>query len=146
MFSTEPPSKVVIQRVGDDASPSEITAAAGEDLELECIGAGANPPAKLKWFMGNEEIASGHSQENKRPTENARTWISLSRLVLPVSRDDNGATVRCEAEHLALEPKTSLVTESKLTIHCKYTNILDRLRFSNIKLRYELRLELLVLN
>ena len=120
-FSTEPPSKVVIQRVGDDASPVEITAAAGEDLELECIATGANPPAKLKWYMGNEEIASGHSQENKRPTENARTWISLSRLVLPVSRDDNGATVRCEADHPALlEEASTLKTESKLTIHCKY--------------------------
>jgi hypothetical protein len=120
LFS-EPPSKVVIQRVGDDASPIEITAAAGEDLELECIATGANPPAKLKWFMGNEEIASGHSQENKRPTENARTWISLSRLVLPVSRDDNGATIRCEAVHPALmEPKTTLNTEAKLTIHCKF--------------------------
>lgn len=111
----------MIQRVGDDASPSEITAAAGEDLELECIATGANPPAKLKWFMGNEEIASGHSQENKRPTENSRTWISLSRLVLPVSRDDNGATVRCEAEHPALEVKVTLNTESKLIIHCKLT-------------------------
>jgi hypothetical protein len=70
--------------------------------------------------MGNEAIASGHSQENKRPTENSRTWISLSRLVLPVSRDDNGATVRCEAEHPALpEPLNALNTEAKLTIHCK---------------------------
>lgn len=58
-FFAEPPSKIVIQRVGDDASPVEITAAAGEDLELECIATGANPPAKLKWFMGTEEITSG---------------------------------------------------------------------------------------
>jgi len=56
---------VVIQRVGDDASPVEITAAAGEDLELECIATGANPPAKLKWFAGKEEITSGREIEKK---------------------------------------------------------------------------------
>jgi hypothetical protein len=26
----------------------------GEDLELECITTGANPPAKLRWFLGEQ--------------------------------------------------------------------------------------------
>ena len=54
----------MIQRVGD--ATSEIIAAAGEDLELECIATGANPPPTLAWFANGQAIATGHSQENKR--------------------------------------------------------------------------------
>ena len=54
----------MIQRVGD--ATSEIIAAAGEDLELECIATGANPPPTLAWFANGQAIATRHIQENKR--------------------------------------------------------------------------------
>ena len=100
----------------------------GEDLELECITIGANPPAKLRWFLGEQEIHTGHRQENSRGKTNAeivdeskaRTWTSISRLTLPVSKADNNAILRCLAEHPALLAGETLVSSKFLTIHCKF--------------------------
>ena len=108
----------MIQRVGD--ATTEIIAAAGEDLELECIATGANPPPTLSWFTNGQQIASGHIQENKRQGDNERTWTSFSRLTLPVSKDDNKANVKCVVDHPALEEGKPMFAEKPLTIHCKY--------------------------
>ena len=111
----EAPTDILIQRVGDEGQ--EVIASAGEEIELECIVSGGNPPAKLRWFAGEQELQSGHTQEDTRPTPNSRTWMSVSRLTLPVSKDDNGATIRCLAEHPTLE--SAMSTKTQLTIHCK---------------------------
>merc|ERR1719510_876821 len=63
-------------------------------------------------------ISSGHSQEDTRQeSNNQRTWSSISRLTLPVSKDDNGARISCVATHPALEDDESLSTLKPLTIH-----------------------------
>ena len=132
---SEKPDTIVIQRVGDTSSlrgHHEVVASAGEDLELECITTGGNPPAKMKWYMGDQEIHTGHTQEDSRPSllnqdnniisqSKARTWTSISRLMLPVSKSDNGATVRCVAQHPALDKP--LEQKTFLTIHCKFLNV-----------------------
>ena len=115
----------MIQRVGD--ATTEIIAAAGEDLELECIATGANPPPTLSWYTNGQQIASGHIQENKRQGDNERTWTSFSRLTLPVSKDDNKANVKCVVEHPALEEERPMFAEKPLTIHCKYLFLLSYL-------------------
>ena len=120
----------MVQRVGDqslDSNQDVQVAAAGEDLELECISTGANPPAKLKWYMIKtdstlEEIPNGHRQDNRR-SDNARTWTSISRLNLPISKDDNKGKIKCIAEHPAL--KENLAAETSLIIHCKYPSLLQ---------------------
>ena len=33
-----------------------VTASAGEEIELECIVSGGNPPAKISWFVGSKTI------------------------------------------------------------------------------------------
>jgi len=109
----EAPNSVMIQRVGD--ATKEIIAAAGEDLELECIATGANPPAILSWYANGQAIASGHVQENKRQGDNERIWTSFSRLTLPVSKEDNGAEVKCVVTHPALDEP--IFAEKPLTIH-----------------------------
>ena len=81
--------------------------------------------------MGDQEIHTGHTQEDSRPSllnqdnniisqSKARTWTSISRLMLPVSKSDNGATVRCVAQHPALDKP--LEQKTFLTIHCKFSN------------------------
>ena len=129
LLETESPTNIVVQRVGNQGlgnGDEEQVAAAGEDLELECISTGANPPPKLKWFMikpdsAIEEIPSGHSQDDRRSSTNARTWTSISRLNLPISKEDNKGTIRCTAEHPAL--KETIRSETSLIIHCKYSFI-----------------------
>jgi hypothetical protein len=118
IFFAEKPDKIVIQRVGDSAV--DIIASAGEDLEMECIATGGNPPSTLRWFADDQEIRTGHTQENSRPGNIVRTWTSISRLVLPVSKSDDGATIRCVAEHPALQDPLS--ARKFLTIHCKHVH------------------------
>ena len=131
LFSIEKPDTIIIQKVGATSTENglhEVVASAGDDLELECITTGGNPPAKLSWYAGNQEIHTGHTQEDIRPSTlpneyissplKSRTWTSISRLLLPVSKSDNGATVRCIAQHPALQKPFEQKTF--LTIQCKF--------------------------
>ncbi len=78
---------------------------------------GGNPPATIRWYLSDGEVSAGHSQSNSRSSQDPRKWISISRLRLPVSKSDNGAVVRCVAEHPTLDPPLS--AKAALTIHCK---------------------------
>lgn len=101
-----------MQRVGD--AVGNVTARAGEQIELECTVEGANPPPKIQWFSGDDKkIISGHEQRN----DNEGQFRSVSRLTLPVSREDNGAVVSCKADHPTLQ--TPLSDKTTLSIHCK---------------------------
>ncbi len=106
-----------MQRVGDASRDGHVVAAAGEEVELECIVSGGNPPATARWFAGDRELRSGHTQENSRSSRDPRKWISISRLTLPVNKEDDGAILRCVAEHPALDQPLEANTE--LTIHCE---------------------------
>ncbi len=117
LYPAEKPTAITIQRVGDEGQG--VTASAGEEIDLECIVSGANPAATIHWFSKDQEIRSGHSQENsKSAAKGSKTWVSISRLTLPVSKGDNGAVIRCIAEHPTSDPPLSAKTQ--LTIHCKY--------------------------
>ena len=92
LFISEAPTKIVVQRVGDkvpEADSGEVVAAAGEDLELECISTGANPAPVLKWYMITragqmEEVAGAkHSQVKKNPRYlwqlfHSRIWYEMT--------------------------------------------------------------------
>lgn len=112
---------MVIQRSSGDSASEPITAKAGEDVELECIVTGGNPPATIRWFAKDQEILTGHRQENSRSASNSRVWVSISKLVLPVSKTDNGVAIRCMAEHPTLDmpmsARTSLVIQCKSVIN-----------------------------
>jgi len=126
----EKPDEIVIQRVGDTAD--HIIASAGEDLEMECIATGGNPPPTLRWYANDQEIRSGHTQENSRPGGSAiRTWTSISRLILPVSKSDDGTTIRCEAEHPALQDPLS--AKKFLTIHYPPYVVTESTDLSNLE-------------
>ncbi|TRY72566.1 hypothetical protein TCAL_06514 [Tigriopus californicus] len=125
----EPPTEIHIQRIGDEGA--EVIASAGEELELECIVSGGNPPAQIHWFAHNKEILSGHTQENSRISPEARTWISVSRLTLPVSKSDNGAIIKCLAEHPTLE--ASLAAQTAITIHYPPSVSIETSSLSNLE-------------
>ena len=82
-------------------SPETISGRAGDELNLECVSVGGNPAPTLYWYIGDKIMPSKQTQENLK--SDSGSWKSVSRLNLPVSRDDNLAKVRCEASHDALE-------------------------------------------
>ncbi|GFR16428.1 nephrin [Trichonephila clavata] len=68
----------------------------GEEIRLHCETSGSRPPAKISWWIDNTRIQSG-----KESIPNSRN-ITYSSLNLRPSIDDNGKTVTCKAENIAL--------------------------------------------
>ena len=88
--------------MGDSSSGSDvISGSAGDELSLECVSNGGNPAPTLKWMLRGQEMRTQEVQEDVRQTSGR--WTSISRLRLPVNRDDNLATVYCQVFHDALE-------------------------------------------
>jgi len=107
----------VFHRIGDNHDAREVIASAGEDLEVECVSTGGNPPPEMEWYVGDQRVTSGHRQEDER-TDDARTWTSVSRLLLPLSKTDNDASVRCVVKHPAIVKP--LEERKRLIVHCKW--------------------------
>jgi hypothetical protein len=85
---------------------------------------GGNPAPRLVWFLGERRLEGKLEQEQEGRT--------LSRLRLPVSREDDGRILKCEARHEALTE--SLRAEAPLTIQCeKFKKYLVSVR-SNLNL------------
>jgi hypothetical protein len=70
---------------------------------------GGNPAPRLVWLLGERRLEGKLEQEQEGRT--------LSRLRLPVSREDDGRILKCEARHEALTE--SLRAEAPLTIQCE---------------------------
>ena len=111
-----PPTSVVVRKPGDSAvgGSEVVSGSAGDSLVLECEARGGNPAPELRWSLGGEEVMAREAQQDKRG-EDGR-WESVSRLVLPVSREDNRAVVECKVAHPALEKAISRTTV--LNIFC----------------------------
>ena len=91
-----------MRKMGDSSSGSDvISGSAGDELSLECVSNGGNPAPTLKWMLRGQELRTQEVQEDLRQTSGR--WTSISRLRLPVNRDDNLATVYCQVFHDALE-------------------------------------------
>ena len=90
----------------------KITGRAGNQLHMECESSGGNPAPTLTWYLAGQPLTAQQAQENIRTGEG--TWKAISRVSLPVSRQDHKAELRCEASHEALIE--NLVTYSQLDI------------------------------
>jgi Ran GTPase-activating protein 1 len=77
-----------------------VSARAGESVSLECLSEGGNPAPTLTWRLRGQPLQPAQQQRNER--NNNGLWRSVTRLSLPVSREDHGAEVTCVAEHPAL--------------------------------------------
>ena len=80
---------------------------------MVCIITGWNPAVKIKWYMGHQEIQTGHTQTDTKVKP--RAWKSVSFLKLPDSESDNEVIVRAVAQPHALE--NTLEQKLGLTIY-----------------------------
>ena len=110
-FISAPPTNVQI-RSNQQAVSDKITGRAGNQLHLECVSTGGNPAPTLTWYLAGKPLTAQQAQENIRSGEG--TWKAVSKVSLPVSRDDHKSEIRCEAQHEALIE--NLVTYSQLDI------------------------------
>lgn len=65
------------------------------------------------------EVTPARSQTNSTELDNPRTWVAISLLELPISKEDHGRTLRCVALHESYSTRSSSV-EVRLNVMCKY--------------------------
>uniref|UniRef100_A0A1I8M182 Ig-like domain-containing protein n=1 Tax=Musca domestica TaxID=7370 RepID=A0A1I8M182_MUSDO len=92
-----------------------ITVDAGSLATVKCVSHYGNPPATLKWFLGDQEIEPIHPQTNATEPDNPRTWSATSVVQLTAMRERHGDILRCLAYHESYTAKTVPV-EARLDV------------------------------
>ncbi|XP_051895702.1 cell adhesion molecule 1-like isoform X6 [Pristis pectinata] len=71
----------------------------GEEVEFTCSTSGSKPAADIKWLKGDQELQESTSNFE----EEEKLFNVTSKLVLRVSRLDDGLPVTCQVEHPAVK-------------------------------------------
>ncbi|EFN75304.1 hemicentin-1 [Harpegnathos saltator] len=69
----------------------------GQEITIGCSAQNGNPPALIKWFIGDQEIEPLREQQNI--SESHKTWIAQSLLRLHGRREYHGLWIKCVAIH-----------------------------------------------
>ncbi|XP_011162427.1 hemicentin-1 [Solenopsis invicta] len=86
-----------------------------EEQIISCVSKHGNPPALIKWFIGNREVESFRPQSNATEVDDPKTWAAHSLLRMYGQRQNHGEPIRCVAIHPAsLTPQSA---ETRLDIH-----------------------------
>ena len=94
----------------------EVVGVAGAGMVMECRAEGGNPPPALRWTMG------GVRQKGEEEVD-PRSGVMVSRVVLEVTRAEQGREVSCEVVHPAVHPST-MTARANLHVHCEFQHIL----------------------
>ncbi|KAG7162613.1 Kin of IRRE-like protein 3-like, partial [Homarus americanus] len=77
---------------------------------IKCLSHYGNPPADIKWFIGDEEIpAESYEQTNATEMDRPKTWVAVSVLEHTYVKDNHGIPLRCVAVHQAYHTKSEAV-------------------------------------
>ncbi|XP_039550550.1 cell adhesion molecule 3-like [Pimephales promelas] len=72
----------------------------GSTVTLTCTSSGSKPPAKLRWYLNQEEKPGRPDVVESNPEE--PTYTVTSELIFTVTRNDNNALVACEVDHASI--------------------------------------------
>ncbi|KAL6254590.1 hypothetical protein P5V15_014642 [Pogonomyrmex californicus] len=92
-----------------------LTLKDGQEAMIACVSRYGNPPAVIKWFVGNDEVEPAAVQSNATEVDNRKTWAAHSVLRVRGQRENHGLPIRCVAVHPT--SLTPIGTESRLDIH-----------------------------
>ncbi|XP_075148408.1 uncharacterized protein LOC142222260 [Haematobia irritans] len=110
------PQRPRLEYEGSHVPPGHnITVDSGSLATVKCVSHYGNPPATLKWFLGDQEIEPIHPQTNSTEPDNARTWSATSVVQLTAMRERHGDILRCLAYHESYTAKTVPV-EARLDV------------------------------
>ncbi|XP_063076592.1 cell adhesion molecule 3-like [Engraulis encrasicolus] len=87
----------------------------GASVTLKCTSSGSKPPAKLRWYRGDQELIGRPDIVESDP--GAPTYTVISELLVTASRQDNHQPIVCEVEHVSIgEGEEKKRTESYLDV------------------------------
>ncbi|XP_037072972.1 irregular chiasm C-roughest protein-like isoform X2 [Pollicipes pollicipes] len=84
-------------------SGRNLTARLSDEVTVQCSAAGGNPPAIIRWFVGEEDLTQMSSQRNVTDVESPKTFTAISELRYSFRRQHAGAYLRCVALHQAYD-------------------------------------------
>ncbi|XP_059200207.1 cell adhesion molecule 3 [Centropristis striata] len=73
----------------------------GGKVTLTCTSTGSKPPARLRWYRGDQEL---DGKNVVAPVPDDPTYNVSSELTLEVSRSDDNALITCAVDHPSLAP------------------------------------------
>ncbi|XP_045117704.1 irregular chiasm C-roughest protein-like isoform X1 [Portunus trituberculatus] len=77
---------------------------------IKCLSRYGNPPAEIKWFIGEEELPQEeYGQTNVTEMDKQKTWMAVSVLQHTFSKADHNTPLRCVAVHQAYQTKSQSV-------------------------------------
>uniref|UniRef100_A0A673AES1 Cell adhesion molecule 3 n=1 Tax=Sphaeramia orbicularis TaxID=375764 RepID=A0A673AES1_9TELE len=85
----------------------------GSEVTLTCTSTGSKPPAKLRWYQGDQELQGKMC---------SLFGTTVSELTLKVSRSDDNALITCAVDHESLAPGDKR-SEQVLRVLCESTGI-----------------------
>jgi CD80-like C2-set immunoglobulin domain len=113
------PQKPKLEHEGQHILPgNNITVDNGATATVKCVSHYGNPPAVLKWFLGDQEIAPLHPQANSTEPDNPRTWSAASVVQVPATKERHGMPLKCLAFHEYYSARTVGV-EARMDVRCK---------------------------
>ncbi|XP_078120241.1 cell adhesion molecule 3 isoform X1 [Sander vitreus] len=74
----------------------------GGKVTLTCTSTGSKPPARLRWYRGEQELEGRPNVVESVPDD--PTYNVSSELTLEVSRSDDKALITCAVDHPSLAP------------------------------------------
>ncbi|CAH1388998.1 unnamed protein product [Nezara viridula] len=111
------PQRPKIEHKSSQVLPmNNVTVRSGEKTTVKCISRYGNPPAKLKWFLGETELPS--NQSNSPEVDNRRTWVAVSVLEIHVDKVQHRKLLKCATIHESYPTKV-LAIEVRLDVTCK---------------------------
>ena len=119
-------ARLYLSHVGGDsetAAPEIAHSTVGERLQLNCQSGNSNPPAKITWYKGDNEIRGG---ETSVKTGRDGGYLVTQVLKLnggnPITSEDNGSKLSCTVSNPAISG-TNVTKEYTLSVRCKLLNL-----------------------
>lgn len=113
------PQKPKLEHEGQHILPgNNVTVDSGATATVKCVSHYGNPPAILKWYLGDQEIAPLHPQANSTEPDNPRTWSAASVVQIPATKERHGMLLKCLAFHEYYSARTVGV-EARMDVRCK---------------------------
>ena len=115
-------ARLYLSHVGGDSegpAPEISHSAVGERLQLNCMSGNSNPPAKITWYKGNNEIRGG---ETTVRTGRDGGYLVTQVLELngghPITSEDNGSKFSCSVSNPAISGN-NVTRDYTLSVRCK---------------------------
>lgn len=98
-------------------APNLAPAREGQEFQLSCVSAGANPEPNMTWFRNELQLTPGPGLRIEQSSQNGSATSTLTWMP---SLDDHQASYKCQVWNKAMGSLSAHEREIRLQVECKY--------------------------